>query len=487
MSVPQTFVACPRARRNAHFDEIAYVGLALAEQSRAQRALKLDAPANLTVKAKRAYAGAKEALWAASSGLLLETTQAAASFTHALEPVRELALQTDALLDRHRRALEEKLRQIDAQPQGTERYRRAIALVQGTAPEVLESLPVARQTDLLERIRESAVYQLTPRGRFEEAQAKLYRAIQLDLSFLRAEETARGNVIATLLQHHRAQLLDARDRWSAWDEAQRLDTLTLIAHVHADVMGFPRPADVKFFAAAGASNAGWAPNERMILIEKNAPMFDDFECMLDTVFHANSHNWQDALAAAVECGQEHTLRHELRTQARLFRLNSGYYNSGLDARVERRAYEQQPTERHAFYTGRRFARALLRALESKGDSMSLSEALSGNSASRGIVDIAQVYEDAEDEPSHDVEGRLIGTVEIDGDGHLVVVQVEASRGSFLQRVVQRMNAKSAVSLVSTVPAAQPFMTRSVSVGREEPGFIEALRLYLQTYYGIVLG
>jgi hypothetical protein len=119
--------------------------------------------------------------------------------------------------------------------------------------------------------------------------------------------------------------------------------------------------------------------------------------------------------------------------------------------------------------------------------MSLSEALSGNSASRGIVDIAQVYEDAEDEPSHDVEGRLIGTVEIDGDGHLVVVQVEASRGSFLQRVVQRMNAKSAVSLVSTVPAAQPFMTRSVSVGREEPGFIEALRLYLQTYYGIVLG
>lgn len=118
--------------------------------------------------------------------------------------------------------------------------------------------------------------------------------------------------------------------------------------------------------------------------------------------------------------------------------------------------------------------------------MSLSEAFSGNSASQGIVDIAHVYEDAEDEPAEE-GGRLIGTVEIDGDGRLVVVEVEASRGSFLQRLVQRMNAKSAVSLVSTVPPAQPFMTRSVSVGRQEPGFIDALRLYLQTYYGIVLG
>jgi hypothetical protein len=123
--------------------------------------------------------------------------------------------------------------------------------------------------------------------------------------------------------------------------------------------------------------------------------------------------------------------------------------------------------------------------------MSVSQAAEGDAAFAGIVEIVQVYEEAEEDAAEDDGAedneRLIGTLEIQRNGRLLVVEADAAREDFLHAVVDRMNEKRSVSLISTEAGEAPFTTRSVSVGREEPGFVEALRRYLHTYYGLRLG
>jgi hypothetical protein len=355
-------VAADARRSQVPKNEKAYVRQALVEQSRAERVLTLHAPANLTPQEQQEYAAAERALAAARSAQLLETPQgdAADRFTRALKPVRALASLTDALLGKHHQVLEKRLLQIEVHQPRLERCAPATALVLDTAPEVLQSLPVARQMDLLRLTRLSSAYCKTSGGKFEAAQAKLYRAIQLDLTFLEAEKAERRNVITELLQQHRAKLLDARDRWPALDKTQRLEALTLIAHVHAGVMRFPKPNNVMLWDVPMGHSGGWERSRRLLLINQNGANFNDFECMLETVFHENSHNWQVHLTNQFK--YDAPIRPELGTQALLFCLNLEYECPPEELRKERKAYRQQPMERHAYYTGPRFARALLRAL-----------------------------------------------------------------------------------------------------------------------------
>jgi hypothetical protein len=119
--------------------------------------------------------------------------------------------------------------------------------------------------------------------------------------------------------------------------------------------------------------------------------------------------------------------------------------------------------------------------------MSVSQAAEGEAAFEEIVEIAHVYEEAEDDPTEDNDEQLIGTLEIHRNGRLLVVEAHAARENFLHSVVNRMNEKPTVSLISTEAGEAPFTTRSVWVGRDEPGFVEALRRYLHTYYGLRLG
>jgi hypothetical protein len=295
-------------------------------------------------------------------------------FTRALEQVQALAQRSQAVLEQHCAVVKREIDKID-DPLFNEfaKCGLAVELVQGTVPTVLESLPVGTQIDLLTRIRQSTLLRSSRPADFDRAQASLYRAIRLDEGFLSVEKSGRKEVIARLMQRHEAQLRDARNHWPLSDPEEKVRILTLIAQVHAEVMGFKQPEEVKLYKSAPSDVGIWRRDDHRLGVNEAGSGFNDFALMMDNIFHENSHNRQHQLVAAqpkpgIEpkpgMGQARELQ-GLHTQTRLFALNQQHYYSGRTkpADPQQSAYREQPMERHAFHTGPRFARALLRALD----------------------------------------------------------------------------------------------------------------------------
>ena len=101
-----------------------------------------------------------------------------------------------------------------------------------------------------------------------------------------------------------------------------------------------------------------------------------------------------------------------------------------------------------------------------------------------IVEIFAVYAEAENEA--DTDDQLIGRLEADERGYLSIAEADSAHASFLERVVERLNGKAAISLMSDAPGDAPFTTRGESLGRCDPGFLTGLRTYARTYYGLML-
>ncbi len=101
-----------------------------------------------------------------------------------------------------------------------------------------------------------------------------------------------------------------------------------------------------------------------------------------------------------------------------------------------------------------------------------------------IVEVAHVYEAMDDDVEDSDE--LIGSIEIHPDGRLAVLDANAARKGFLLDVIERMNSKPAICLISEDPGEAPFTTRSTSIERGEDGFIEAELEYLQRHYGLAV-
>jgi hypothetical protein len=102
----------------------------------------------------------------------------------------------------------------------------------------------------------------------------------------------------------------------------------------------------------------------------------------------------------------------------------------------------------------------------------------------GPVETLPVYEQGEDE---DADEARIGVVDVYSDGRLAVVEADPGRESVLRDVVLRMNAKETLAVKSTEPQAGPGKVGVVSVSRDDPGFVGALRNYMASYYGLLLG
>jgi hypothetical protein len=98
------------------------------------------------------------------------------------------------------------------------------------------------------------------------------------------------------------------------------------------------------------------------------------------------------------------------------------------------------------------------------------------------VEVLHVYEVMDD----DEDGNaLIGSIEIHPDGHLAVIDAEAGREGFLRGVIDRLNSKPRICLISEAPGEASFTTRFDSIERGAKGFIEAELAYMQRYYGLV--
>lgn len=101
-------------------------------------------------------------------------------------------------------------------------------------------------------------------------------------------------------------------------------------------------------------------------------------------------------------------------------------------------------------------------------------------------ELVYVYDEGED----DDEGakEFIGLMEIDAAGRLDIKACDAAREGFLRGVVKRMNDRRHVTLLTQYPpqGGESFSTGAISVARDDPGFGDALRRYLRTYYGLRL-
>lgn len=86
-------------------------------------------------------------------------------------------------------------------------------------------------------------------------------------------------------------------------------------------------------------------------------------------------------------------------------------------------------------------------------------------------------------PGHTVIGRA----ELDQRGMIRILDAAPRRAAWLRDVAARMNAKRVLHVEAPPPAGAPrYTSASRLVGRDEPGFIPALRDYLRQYYKVEL-
>jgi hypothetical protein len=107
---------------------------------------------------------------------------------------------------------------------------------------------------------------------------------------------------------------------------------------------------------------GYEPGTGKIKLNARAPAFLDFDETLNTIIHENTHNFQQALVAALEAGLiDKDAEPEKYHQAVLFQLNMpplGYLNPEDVDRDDPDGdpYERQSTERHAWAAGKQAGR-----------------------------------------------------------------------------------------------------------------------------------
>lgn len=89
-----------------------------------------------------------------------------------------------------------------------------------------------------------------------------------------------------------------------------------------------------------------------------------------------------------------------------------------------------------------------------------------------------------------VAGRppaLVGHVELDPRGSILVLDAAPSRATWLREVASRMNRKGVLHVEAAPPPGAPrFTSASRLIRRGEPEFVPALKDYLRVYYGIEL-
>lgn len=95
-----------------------------------------------------------------------------------------------------------------------------------------------------------------------------------------------------------------------------------------------------------------------------------------------------------------------------------------------------------------------------------------------------VYETDDD----DEDEALVGEAELHGDFTLYVTGGSPEKAAYLTDIFTRVNAKPEISSKAPPPEdAGRFDLGAVTVKRGEEGFLDALQVYLMTYYGLRLG
>ncbi len=273
------------------------------------------------------------------------------------------------------------------QKDGPAKAQQAVQSVKALEPEKIKDMPVKDRIDLLQSLRRGGGVKDPD---CKEAMQKLFKGMRLEPGFKKVNDQKRLAVLknlkdATLKEgaiksKNVKTFQDARDNWATLDDDDKLAVLQQAMEVQRDGMGIKELPPLTPFKEGpkptGPGKTGYlmggfvAGPPREIRLNVQAPQFqDDFDDMLDTVIHENTHNNQHELVEQLEAGelQEGTPEYN---QALLFQLNGhpqGYIDGG-------EGYKEQPTEQHAWLAGGEarklfdpavdiFAEAALRAIE----------------------------------------------------------------------------------------------------------------------------
>src|SRR5262249_53831462 len=211
-----------------------------------------------------------------------------------------------------------------------EKARAAVTTVTAKAPEELGQMPAAQRIELITDLFRGGGVQ---DKECKTALAKLYKEMPLEPEFKAKDDTRRRMILNTV--HASPTIRKARSEWDTLPPAKRIATLKEALKLQCQGLGLKEdeiPPIVKFsepeanvsehktLTCAGAFSTA----DGKLYLNDKGPAFDDFDRLLDTVMHENTHNYQNCLVARLESDPP-TLKpgDPEYNQALLFQLNMG--------------------------------------------------------------------------------------------------------------------------------------------------------------------
>jgi hypothetical protein len=243
---------------------------------------------------------------------------------------------------------------------GARRSDEAQKAVNGTSAKVLAGMSADAKLSLLESLLATDNLpnssQATKNDPLRTALRKLYAAMTLDPAFVKQDNILRERAVENLIKNYGKDFQFYRDNWAILEVEQREAALERVLEAHCSAMGrLPLPKLVMSGDADYGAAGHYNPKTSTLTICTSNPAFADFETMMDTVFHENTHYYQHMLARQAERDNP--------TQVKIFAANisvEGAYISGKEDLVD---YKRQPIEAHAWMAGAHATSLLLRKLD----------------------------------------------------------------------------------------------------------------------------
>ncbi len=107
----------------------------------------------------------------------------------------------------------------------------------------------------------------------------------------------------------------------------------------------------------------------------------------------------------------------------------------------------------------------------------------GTTGDGGEGDVVVIYDELAEEPGDDEHPIGSDPYPVPTAGSGCSRSIPTGR-PFLESVVERMNGKPEITVLTEEPSDRPFAVRSTTIGRADPGFVDALFVYLRANYGL---
>lgn len=249
--------------------------------------------------------------------------------------------------------------------EGPKKSAEAVKQIDGASEADLRKLSMARRCELMASMLQGDEGDKAAR---HAALAKLSKATELDAEFEQRDRQRRQEVL-TALADEGSGLADARRGWkdlpnpklqddNTYEEASlaKIKVLENVLRIQCEKLGIAPPPQIKLFSDPAAKAKGKDnPNlsgyfngadGNIYLNDRKADFADDFDAVLDTLIHENTHRYQNKLIKQLQAKELKPGDPDYE-QALMFALNSGTtgYIDGGDG------YEEQPVERHAWRAG----------------------------------------------------------------------------------------------------------------------------------------